>query len=52
MPPLPQVVTAPGAHTPSPLHANHADHCPVDGSHVRLWDPQFPHVWVVEPVHT
>jgi hypothetical protein len=37
-----------GAHTPSPEHADHADHAPL--LQVRVWLPQLPHGCEVGPV--
>jgi hypothetical protein len=38
-----------GAHTPSPEHADHADHVPL--LQVRVCVPQLPHGCEVAPVH-
>jgi hypothetical protein len=51
MPPLPQLCMDPGAHWPSPEHADHADQVPVLESQVRVWVPQLPHARLGAPVH-
>jgi hypothetical protein len=47
IPPVPQVRIEPGAHAPSPAHADQPDQTPL--LHVRVWVPQAPQPWVVGP---
>jgi hypothetical protein len=41
----------PSAQTPSPVHADQVDHCPVAESHVRVCVPQLPHACEAGPLH-
>ncbi len=50
VPPVPQLWLVAGVHTPSPVHADHADHVPVLLSHVRVCVPQLPHGCEVGPL--
>jgi hypothetical protein len=51
VPPLPQLWDEFGAHAPSPVHADQADHVPVLLSHVRVCVPQLPQACDAAPVH-
>lgn len=50
-PAVPQAWVAPGAHAPSPVHADHTDHIPVLPSQVCVCIPQLPHDWLAGPAH-
>jgi hypothetical protein len=50
IPPDPQDWLGFGAHSPSPVHAPHADHVPVVLSQVRVCVPQLPHACDDAPV--
>jgi hypothetical protein len=44
-----QPCVVPAAHSPSPAHADQADHVPVPLSQVRVCVPQWPQAWVAAP---
>ena len=49
VPSMPQLRVMVGVHSPSRRQADQADHWPVSVSHVRVWLPQLPQIWVVGP---
>jgi hypothetical protein len=51
VPPLPQAWIVLTEHTPSPAHADHADHIPVVLSQVRICVPHLPHACAAAPLH-
>jgi hypothetical protein len=48
----PQLRAASGAHTPSPLQADHSDQVAVSGSQMRVREPQLPQICSPGPLQT